>query len=253
MSGELEDLTRHINDKISSIRRVLELRSLAQDADKRKILLKVGQDVLEINGLLDQLEKHIGQQRYMLACLKELEEFFLEDVRDGSHLKDNTPAYMPRKSQPVINGLAPAQSKTSEVQVAPEKDQPRKNTHNPTREMEYITVQEFDSIPPYMRGRVMHGQLNAVVQGINAAVTGKYSILQQSAKTLSSASRKLHQRFKDEETKDTKGHFFVVEADIKEFTQLKVDKRFQGMLNMLRHCQRLRELRGGGLTRYVLL
>lgn len=51
-------------------------------------------------------------------------------------------------SPPCTSGLAPAQSKTSEVQVAPEKDQPRKNTHNTTREMEYITVQEFDGIPP---------------------------------------------------------------------------------------------------------
>lgn len=49
------------------------------------------------------------------------------------------------------------------------------------------------------------------------------------------------------------GQHFVVEEDIRELVQMKVDKRFQGMLNMLRHCQRLRELRGGGLTRYVLL
>lgn len=49
------------------------------------------------------------------------------------------------------------------------------------------------------------------------------------------------------------GQYFVVEEDIREFTQMKVDKRFQGILNMLRHCQRLRELRGGGLTRYMLL
>lgn len=49
------------------------------------------------------------------------------------------------------------------------------------------------------------------------------------------------------------GQYFVVEDDIREFTQLKVDKRFQGILNMLRHCQRLRELRGGGITRYMLL
>lgn len=49
------------------------------------------------------------------------------------------------------------------------------------------------------------------------------------------------------------GQCFVVEEDIREFTQTKVDKRFQGILNMLRHCQRLRELRGGGLTRYMLL
>lgn len=49
------------------------------------------------------------------------------------------------------------------------------------------------------------------------------------------------------------GQHFVVEDDIRELVQMKVDKRFQGMLNMLRHCQRLRELRGGGVTRYVLL
>lgn len=49
------------------------------------------------------------------------------------------------------------------------------------------------------------------------------------------------------------GQFFVVEEDLRELAQLKVDKRFVGMLNMLRHCQRLKELRGGGLTRYMLL
>lgn len=48
------------------------------------------------------------------------------------------------------------------------------------------------------------------------------------------------------------GWYFIVEDDIREFTQMKVDKRFQGILNMLRHCQRLRELRGGGLVRYAL-
>lgn len=48
------------------------------------------------------------------------------------------------------------------------------------------------------------------------------------------------------------GEFFVVEADIKEFTQLKVDKRFHRILNILRHCQRVREVRGARLVRYVI-
>ena len=43
-----------------------------------------------------------------------------------------------------------------------------------------------------------------------------------------------------------------MEADIKEFTALKVDKRFHVILNILRHCRRLSEVRGGGLTRYVI-
>lgn len=49
------------------------------------------------------------------------------------------------------------------------------------------------------------------------------------------------------------GHYFIVEDDVRELAQMKVDKRFQGILNMLRHCQRFREVRGGGVTRYLLL
>lgn len=129
-----------------------------------------------------------------------------------------------------------------------------------------------------MKGRVTYDQLNAAVQHMNTAVKAKYRILHQPLKGLNNHSRKLHVRFKEQETKATKGtsastslghgaggtswltcwfllsgQHFVVEEDIRELAQVKVDKRFQGILNMLRHCQRLRELRGGGLTRYVLL
>ena len=57
----------------------------------------------------------------------------------------------------------------------------------------------------YMKGRVAYHQLNAAVQSINTAATAKYKILHQSVKTLNNHARKLHQRFKDQETKDTKG------------------------------------------------
>lgn len=56
-----------------------------------------------------------------------------------------------------------------------------------------------------MKGRASYAQLNAVVQSINTAVTAKYKILQQSAKCLNNHSRSLHQRFKDQETKNTRG------------------------------------------------
>ena len=57
----------------------------------------------------------------------------------------------------------------------------------------------------YMKGRATYDQVNAVVQSINTAVTAKYKILRQSLKSLNSNARKLHQRFKNQETKDTKG------------------------------------------------
>nr|XP_006007904.1 PREDICTED: spindle and kinetochore-associated protein 1-like [Latimeria chalumnae] len=104
-----------------------------------------------------------------------------------------------------------------------------------------------------MRGRLTYDQINRVIQEINKAVVKKYKILQQPKGALNNSTRKLLYRFEEEETKDTKGQYFFVDDDIKEFTNMKLDKKFQGMLNILRHCQRLREVRGKGLVRYLLL
>lgn len=255
---ELEDITKHINDRVLGIRRALELRAIAKDQDKQLILRRLGQDVLAIDGLLDQFEKCVGRQRDLLMHLKELDGFFQEDVSAGKHLRDNTPTHMPRKDAgcllPAATADRPALCQTGPANLKPTQlENLRKTSKHHIREMPFITMPEFETIPQYMKGRVTYEQLNASVQSFNAAVAGKYKILHQPAKSLNNATRKLHQRFKDEENKDTKGQYFVVEADIKEFTQMKVDKRFQGVLNMLRHCQRLRELRGGGLTRYVVM
>ncbi|PNI70063.1 SKA1 isoform 2 [Pan troglodytes] len=104
----------------------------------------------------------------------------------------------------------------------------------------------------YMKSRLTYDQINDVIKEINKAVISKYKILHQPKKSMNSVTRNLYHRFIDEETKDTKGRYFIVEADIKEFTTLKADKKFHVLLNILRHCRRLSEVRGGGLTRYVI-
>ncbi|NXL46274.1 SKA1 protein, partial [Podilymbus podiceps] len=136
--------------------------------------------------------------------------------------------------------------------VEPERAKKPAKEPRPIKKVALITVEEFESIPAYMKGRLTYDQINAVVQDLNKAVVGKYKILHQPLKSMNAAVRNLYHRFLEEETKDTKGEFFIVEADIREFTQLKVDKRFHGILNILRHCQRVREVRGSRLVRYVI-
>ncbi|NXH44591.1 SKA1 protein, partial [Dicaeum eximium] len=120
------------------------------------------------------------------------------------------------------------------------------------KEAALITTEEFQSIPAYMKGRITYDQINAVVEQMNKAVVDKYKILYQPLKSMSAPARNLYHRFIEEETQDTKGFFFIVEDDIKEFTQLKLDKRFHSILSILRHCQRVREVRSSGLIRYVI-
>ncbi|XP_038562904.1 spindle and kinetochore-associated protein 1-like [Micropterus salmoides] len=248
--SELEDISHHIHDRISSLQRMLDLSVVELPENKVR---KLGQELFAIERLLEEFEQCVGRQKEQLKHLKELEELFQKDLEDVQHIKDNIPTHMPRKKVPA-NGSEPVinQNEAADVQPA-QLENVKKTNKSFIREMEFITMPEFESIPQYMKGRVSYDQLNAAVQSINTAVSAKYKILHQSLKTLNNHSRKLHQRFKDQETKDTKGQYFVVEEDIREFTQMKVDKRFQGILNMMRHCQRLRELRGGGLTRYMLL
>lgn len=68
----------------------------------------------------------------------------------------------------------------------------------------YIII-DYHLVCRYMKGRVSYDQLNAAVNCINLAVATKYKIVQKSVKTLNGHSRNLHQRFKEQETKDTKG------------------------------------------------
>ncbi|XP_073346535.1 SKA complex subunit 1 isoform X1 [Pagrus major] len=248
--SELEDISHHIHVRISSLQCMLDLSVVELPGNKIK---KVGQELFALDRLLEEFEKCVIHQKERLMHLKVLKDSLQTDLEDVQHIMDNIPAHIPRKKGP-DNESEAVMTKNEAVDVQPAQlENVKKSDKTVVRVMAFITMPEFESIPQYMKGRATYDQLNAVVQSINTAVMAKYKILHQSLKSLNSNARKLHQRFKNQETKDTKGQYFVVEDDIREFTQMKVDKRFQGILNMLRHCQRLRELRGGGLIRYMLL
>ncbi|XP_010072743.1 PREDICTED: spindle and kinetochore-associated protein 1-like, partial [Pterocles gutturalis] len=104
----------------------------------------------------------------------------------------------------------------------------------------------------YMKGRLKCDQINAAVQDINKAIMGRYKILHCPLKSVNASVRNLYCRIMQEETEDTKGEFFIVEDDIREFTQMKVDRRFYNIIAILRHCQRVRQVRGSGVTRYII-
>lgn len=246
---ELQDLYQCICDRLSSIQRIFDLLNL--DLPQHK-MTKLGRELFAIEGLLEETEKYVSQQKDQIRHLKTLEQSSMKYLKDLQHLQENIPEHLPqKKSQANLDDAAKTGTKTDENR--PQNPEKVKKSKSFIKEMNIITIAEYEGIPQYMKGRVSYDQLNAAVRCINVAVSSKYKIVHQSLKTLNNHSRKLQQRFKEHETKDTKGHFFIVEGDIREFTETKFDKKFQGILNMLRHCQRLKELRGGGITRFVLL
>ncbi|KAM6167774.1 SKA complex subunit 1 [Erethizon dorsatum] len=252
MTSELEQLCSHINEKIGNIKKTLSLRNLGQEPTLKTILNKIGDEIIIVNELLNKFELEIQYQEQTNISLKELCESLEEDYKDVEHLNENVPPHLPQvTTQNLVNGS----ELDSEEPVKAEEPEPTKKPPKEQKiikEMLFISTDEFNGIPSYMKSRLTYCQINDVIKEINKAVVSKYKIVHQPKKSMNSVNRNLYQRFINEETKDTKGHYFIVEADIKEFTTLKADKRFHVILNILRHCRRLSEVRGGGLTRYVI-
>ncbi|KAF6303233.1 spindle and kinetochore associated complex subunit 1 [Rhinolophus ferrumequinum] len=254
MASDLEQICSHINEKIGNIKKTLSLRSCGQEPNLKTMLNKIGDEIITVNELLNKLELEIQYQEQTNTSLKELCESLEEDYKDMEHLKENIPPHLPQVT-PGTQNCVSASDLDPEEPVKVEEPactkKPPKELRN-IKEMPFITSDEFNGIPAYMKCRLTYCQINDVIKEINKAVLSKYKILHQPKKSMSSVARNLYHRFIDEETKDTRGRHFIVEADIKEFTALKLDKRFHMILNILRHCRRLSEVRGGGLTRYVI-
>ncbi|NXC10869.1 SKA1 protein, partial [Orthonyx spaldingii] len=250
VSSDLEDLCFHINAKISNIKKCLLLRDIGDDECHKAVLHKIGNEVILIHDLLNKMENEVKQQEKLKDLLKEIQKAAERDQNEAQHLLEHIPPYLPKPSQICFTVPAVRHEQTKAVEPECAK-KPAKETKL-IKEAALITTEEFESVPAYMKGRLTYDQINAVVQEMNKAVVGKYKILYQPLKSMSVPVRNLYHRFMEEETKDTRGAFFIVEADIKEFTQLKLDKRFHSILNILRHCQRVREVRGSGLVRYVI-
>lgn len=253
MASDLEQLCSYVNEKIDNIKKTLSLRHLGQEPALKTTLSKIGDDIIVINELLNKFELEIQYQEQTNNSLTELYETLEEDFKDVEHLKENIPSYLPQvmANQSSVNRSDLDPEEPVKVQESIPVKKPLKEQRI-IKEMPFITTDEFSGVPAYMKSRLTYSQINDVIKEINKAVVSKYKIIYQPKASMSSINRNLYQRFINEETKNTKGHYFIVEADIKEFTTLKADKRFHVILNILRHCRRLSEVRGGGLTRYVI-
>ncbi|XP_066425669.1 spindle and kinetochore-associated protein 1 [Molothrus aeneus] len=250
-SSSLEDLCLHINMKISNIKKCLLLRDIGKDDSCKPVLRKIQNGVILVHDLLNKMENEVKQQEKLKDSLKEMQKAAERDQEEAQHLLEHIPRYLPEpQSRFYVVPTVKHKGQTKAVEPNTEK-KPAKEKKT-IKEAALITTEEFESVPAYLKGRITYDQINAVVQEINKAVVGKYKILYQPLKSMSAPVRNLYHRFIEEETKDTKGAFFIVADDIKAFTQLKLDKRFHSILSILRHCQRVREIRGSGLIRYVI-
>ncbi|XP_032940973.1 spindle and kinetochore-associated protein 1 [Catharus ustulatus] len=247
----LEDLCIHINTKISNVKDCIQMRHIGEHESYKPVLHKIQNEMYLVHDLLDKMEIIVKEQEKLKDLLKEIQKTAEREQKEAHHLLEHIPPYLPKPTNSCV--MVPSEKQEGQKNaVEPKREKKPGKKAIAIKEVALITTEEFESLPVYLKGRMAQDQINAVVQEINKAVVGKYKILYQPLKSMSASVKNLYYRFMEEETKDTKGQYFIVEADLKEFTELKLDKRFYSILNILRHCQRVKERRSSGFIRYII-
>lgn len=102
--------------------------------------------------------------------------------------------------------------------------------------------------------------MNGGVEFLTRVIQEKYTFLRQNPAKLSMEQRQKYYNWKDCEGEETVGKFFVTENDVKASlsgkggasTTFKLDSTGRAILAIMRHLGRIKELRGGGMVRFVL-
>eukprot|EP00075_Anas_platyrhynchos_P012830 XP_027302083.1 spindle and kinetochore-associated protein 1 [Anas platyrhynchos] len=98
-SSDLEDLCFHINMKISTIKKTLQLRSIGQEPSFKSMLCKIGQEMVLLHDLLNKMEMEVQQQEKLKNLLKELQKSAERDQSEAQHLRENIPLHLPKPTR----------------------------------------------------------------------------------------------------------------------------------------------------------
>ncbi|XP_064620838.1 spindle and kinetochore-associated protein 1-like [Lineus longissimus] len=267
-STTIEDLSGHFQAKIQHIHTLLQLRNVTKEKDLCELLSAVNHSVYDLEATVTRMKLILTSEREKLREFEAMKKSLLDLNARATYTNDNIPARLPKAQK--VSSVQPASAPTHSITpLQPKQIQssaPSNHTCRPTSvsqaavpkqeetgpSIEYLTVDEFESVPKYMKGRMTYEKMNSAIDELNHAFDAKYKILRQRRSYLSEKQKQKARDYKAQENKDTKGLHFIVEDDIKNDSGLKLDKASKTLFTILRHCQRFREVRSGKLLRYVL-
>uniref|UniRef100_A0A914UK01 SKA complex subunit 1 n=1 Tax=Plectus sambesii TaxID=2011161 RepID=A0A914UK01_9BILA len=121
------------------------------------------------------------------------------------------------------------------------------------RAIEPLSAEEFEAVPKYMRGRMMAGEVNAVVEKMDHLLREKRNLMQANFRRLSKTDKDRVIAWREQDTSDSAGQLFCVEKELKMTLAPKEASQLRAVIPILRHCRRIVELRGKGLIRFAVV
>ncbi|XP_070541919.1 SKA complex subunit 1-like [Ptychodera flava] len=258
-SNTLEELGQHFCDKVEGIKKCMQIHDCVNNDNCQQLLQSIHMQLIGAEDVISHLKQAVASERQKLAEAQESMKEYKEFLDNIHYMSTHLPSRLPGKptsqieektrvNKGVLQSRA-SENRTEEVQPAVTSKYNAKKRFPKT---EYLTVDEYQEIPKYMKGRLSYDMMNNVVDGINKVIEYKYKLKAQPRNTVGENNMKKRKQWKQQENKETQGLHFFVDDDYKKYSGLKLDKATGSVFTILRHLGRLTEVRGGGCTRYCL-
>lgn len=233
----------------------MELRGAASSANCDSVLRSLDKELLEIESSLSSFQAHLEKEKKLLEQGEAMQDVAQKFKERLEHIASNLPSHLPGVEK-ISQRVVLKEEVATENVKKPRKTRKAKDLSSEDGfefpKLAYLTVEEFDQIPKYIKGRTSYDQVNNAIDEIHKVITAKYKILRLPRSAMGEPVMKKYKAFKEAEIPDIEGEYFFIDDDLKTYSQMKMDSTGRAILTMLRHCGRLREVRGKKLLRYVL-
>ncbi len=264
------DLVKGLETKIGEIQSLFVLRSGTTDL-QTDVLSDLSDRLYSVENCVSTLRSQVDTDMQLLAEAKSMRAMMerqAETVRalamtrmaqesKGAEGNENAQTQPQPQPQPQPQQQQQQQQKRKSVQngptPAPAAAPPSTTNSSPssTGPIKHINNEELLSVSAYARGRATTEKVNAAVDELNEILNEKAKILSIPPHKMGAAMLKRYTDMKELMTPEMNNEGFFTEAEVAKGTAIKLDATGKAILQVLRSVGRIREVRGGGVTRYV--
>lgn len=247
----MEVLENYFQEKLAVVETCRELVR-GDAAANQTLLLEVNKDLLALRADIEEKRREVASMKHQLQAAQRLMTLVQSH---STHVRDSM-ANIPPIAAKRPTAVPTSRGNSSDQQAGG--GQAKQQNVAPAvvvGHVAYLTLNEFESIPSYMKGRAQYTSLNVAIDELNTALEEKYNFLAKPFTFYTALpDKKRYKLLRSQETKDTKGVYFLTAEELKNSANLKSETNRRLVLTILRHHKRIREIRGpGGLVRFAVI
>eukprot|EP01112_Ceratiomyxa_fruticulosa_P014517 TRINITY_DN4163_c0_g1_i1.p1 TRINITY_DN4163_c0_g1~~TRINITY_DN4163_c0_g1_i1.p1 ORF type:complete len:266 (-),score=50.99 TRINITY_DN4163_c0_g1_i1:50-847(-) len=258
------ELVNSFNGRIKELRGLMLMRTEDSFEECQETLEELDKKLQEIEITVSALKEYTQREKQMIPHVAEIHKLILQQQEDFQYIQSNLPPKLPGRFHEIETESRPTTTETTISPPAmpskpiisqtpqPPLTQPKKSSNSNIPNISYITLDELESTPKYIKGRLTQDKVNAGIDEFQQVVLAKYKLLSTPPGKLSEKQSQKYKYYKEMESKDTKGLYFITDLDLSECASLKQDSTGKSIIAVLRHLHRIKDL-GGSTRKYAII